>query len=229
MATLLLRLAGPMQSWGTRSRFDDRDTERMPSKSGIVGLLCAALGRPRSASVEDLAALKLGARADRPGVLATDYHTALDVARASGSGAGTVVSRRHYLADAVFLVGLEGEEPLLERLQWALQRPVWPLFLGRKAFPPSAPLFLPDGLRAGALRTELPVYPWLGARSTHGEPSPERLQVEWECGPDEEGEPRQDVPGSFAERRYGIRRVRHEWVTCPSALEERDASQQAGR
>jgi CRISPR system Cascade subunit CasD len=219
MPTLLIRLAGPMQSWGTRSRFDDRDTERMPSKSGVIGLVCAALGRPRSAPVEDLAALRFGVRADRPGVLATDYHTALDVARASGSGTGTVVSQRHYLADAIFLAGLEGDARLLACVQFALQRPVWPIYLGRKAFPPSKSLLLPAGLRTGDLDTELAAYPWLGARPRRVEP-PDGLQVERECGPEEDGEPRQDVPQSFAARRFGVRRVHRKWVQCPPALEE---------
>ena len=31
MSVLLLRLAGPMQSWGTRSRFSNRDTGLEPS------------------------------------------------------------------------------------------------------------------------------------------------------------------------------------------------------
>ena len=55
MPTLLMRLAGPMQSWGTGSRFDERDTQLEPSKSGVVGLLCAALGRDRAEPVDDLA------------------------------------------------------------------------------------------------------------------------------------------------------------------------------
>ena len=46
-ATLLLRLQGPMQSWGTTSRFDERDTQLEPSKSGVLGLVCAAIGRDR--------------------------------------------------------------------------------------------------------------------------------------------------------------------------------------
>ncbi len=49
MSVLLLRLAGPLQSWGTQSRFRVRDTGREPSKSGVIGLLCTALGRPRTA------------------------------------------------------------------------------------------------------------------------------------------------------------------------------------
>ena len=40
MSTLLLRLAGPMQSWGVQSRFSVRDTGLEPSKSGVIGLLC---------------------------------------------------------------------------------------------------------------------------------------------------------------------------------------------
>ena len=44
MSTLLLRLAGPMQSWGTDSKFDVRRTGREPSKSGVIGLVAAALG-----------------------------------------------------------------------------------------------------------------------------------------------------------------------------------------
>src|SRR5262245_44963159 len=76
MSVLLLRLAGPMQSWGTQSRFSVRDTGLEPSKSGVVGLLCAALGRKRHEPLDDLARLQMGVRADRPGRVARDYHTA---------------------------------------------------------------------------------------------------------------------------------------------------------
>src|SRR4051794_6138053 len=101
MSVLLLRLAGPMQSWGTQSRFSVRDTGREPSRSGVVGLLCAALGRPRSAPLDDLAPLKMAVRVDREGRLARDYHTAQNVLRADGSGLQeTVLSNRYYLADA---------------------------------------------------------------------------------------------------------------------------------
>ena len=47
MSTLLLRLAGPMQAWGADSRFDIRKTNREPTKSGVIGLLAAALGLRR--------------------------------------------------------------------------------------------------------------------------------------------------------------------------------------
>ncbi len=154
MSTLLLRLAGPMQSWGTQSRFTERDTGREPSKSGVVGLLCAALGRPREADVSDLAALRMGVRVDRPGSLKVDYHTAGGSHRKGerygvaqvGGGTRTIESRRYYLADADFLVGLESDdEDLLRRLDAALADPHWPLFLGRRAFVPGEPVRLPDG------------------------------------------------------------------------------------
>ena len=82
--TLLFRLAGPMQSWGVQSRFTVRDTGLEPSKSGVIGLVCAALGRARNQPVDDLAALRMGVRVDREGKLAKDYHTALDVIKAKG-------------------------------------------------------------------------------------------------------------------------------------------------
>src|SRR5262245_45694114 len=83
MGTLLLRLAGPMQSWGTDSRFSVRDTGLEPSKSGVIGLLCAALGKPRVEQPGDgqptlakLSALRMGVRVDREGVMRRDFHTA---------------------------------------------------------------------------------------------------------------------------------------------------------
>lgn len=72
-AVLLLQLAGPLQSWGISSKFETRDTAAMPSKSGVCGLLAAALGRPRDADVSDLAALRFGVRADRDGRLLDDF------------------------------------------------------------------------------------------------------------------------------------------------------------
>ena len=73
MSTLLLRLAAPLQAWGINSKFDIRKTEREPSKSGVVGLLAAALGRRRDESLDDLAALKFGIRSDKEGELLKDF------------------------------------------------------------------------------------------------------------------------------------------------------------
>jgi CRISPR system Cascade subunit CasD len=41
---LLLWLEAPLQSWGHDSKFGRRDTLNFPTKSGVLGLVCSALG-----------------------------------------------------------------------------------------------------------------------------------------------------------------------------------------
>lgn len=207
MPTLLLRLAGPMQSWGTASRFDERDTGLEPSKSGVLGLLSAALGIDRSdwQNLQPLAHMRMGVRVDRPGVLRRDFHTAqLGACDEPSKTDDTAVSRRYYLADALFLVGLEGEDRrLLERAHAALRNPNWPLYLGRKAFVPCQPVFLEPGLLDCGLEAALRSYPYLGSGK---EPEGCRIVLE-SVRP--EGSLRMDQPlGPFAERRFGARYVR---------------------
>lgn len=207
--TLLLRLVGPMQSWGTTSRFDERDTQLEPSKSGVVGLLCAALGRDRAEPVTDIAELRMGVRVDREGVLMRDFHTATGVFIASGKPDldRTVVSPRHYLSDAAFLVGLEGADiAWLHTLKAALRAPRWPLALGRKAFVPSLPVWIDgepfDGVHAGALDEALRLQPRIAP--------PQHRQDGLRCLIESRGEGalRHDQPvGPFSERRFGPRYV----------------------
>lgn len=216
MATLLLRLAGPMQSWGVQSLYEVRDSEREPSKSGVIGLLCAALGRPRTEPLDDLASLRFGVRADREGRLASDYQTWQEL-KPGGVVGERGISRRYYLADAVFLAGLEGDGDLLATLEAALRRPRWALYLGRKAFVPSRPVWLKDGLREHeTLEKALERYRWIGGPGV----PPARLRVVTDCA---EGERLvADVPLSFAERRFASRRVRTSFVPCPAAEEEEE-------
>ncbi|MDT0266721.1 type I-E CRISPR-associated protein Cas5/CasD [Streptomyces sp. DSM 44915] len=72
---LLVRLAGPLQSWGLTSRFARRDSHSRPTKSGVVGLCAAALGLDRAEPLGELAAVLFGVRADHPGTPLRDYHT----------------------------------------------------------------------------------------------------------------------------------------------------------
>lgn len=160
--TLVMRLAGPLQAWGVSSRFSIRETLNEPTKSGAIGLLCAALGWDRAAPTHvvagrarplaDLAALPFGVRVVQAGVQRRDYHTAQQVLRAKAKlkpgkpAAGgdlqeTVLSERYYLSDAYFLAGFESDDvALLQALDEALANPHWPLALGRKAFVPSLPV-----------------------------------------------------------------------------------------
>jgi CRISPR system Cascade subunit CasD len=140
MPTLLLRMRAPMMSWGDHSRFTIRDTRREPTKSAVIGLLCAALGRPRWEPVHDLAALKMGVRVNREGLVQCDYHTIMDSIKSSGGKGDTVLSDRYYIADADYWVGLEGDFDKLTKLDNALQNPCWQLYFGRKSFVPSRPV-----------------------------------------------------------------------------------------
>ena len=102
MSTLLIPLVGPLQSWSVDARFGERLTLQEPSKSGVIGLLCAALGRDRKEPIDDLVSMPFGVRVDRPGVLLRDYHPALEVAAAGTTSRDTGLSNRWYLADAAF-------------------------------------------------------------------------------------------------------------------------------
>jgi CRISPR system Cascade subunit CasD len=236
MSTLLMRLSGPMQSWGTDSRFDLRFTSREPSKSGVLGLVCAALGKPRGErpgdgfpSLAELAGLRMGVRVDRPGSVRVDYQTAgafrkseerqrYGIVNAKGELLKhPVTSYRYYLADAAFLVALEGDETLLRRIDAALAAPVWQLYLGRKSYVPSEPVRLLDA-GPDSPWWRMPVeealagaecYPWLGR---DGEPPPPRLRVVLEAEPGPDAELRPDVPLDFAARRFGMRAVRTVWT-----------------
>jgi CRISPR system Cascade subunit CasD len=213
MPTLLLRLAGPMQSWGTTSRFDERDSQLEPSKSGVLGLVCAALGRDRAAPVDDLARLRMGVRVDREGLLMRDYQTVKPpYLRASGAmeRKDAIVSRRYYLADAAFLVGLEGEDRnLLDAVDSALRDPVWPLALGRKAFPPAAPVWLESGPVELGLREALIGAPRIASPRHEDRAAPLRLLLEHVT----EGAMRFDQPlAPFAERRFGPRHIATEVI-----------------
>lgn len=130
MTVLLLRLAGPLQSWGDSSRFTVRSTRQEPTKSGVLGLLAAAQGRRRTDSIEDLLHLRFGVRTDQPGTVVRDFHTAHDRA-----GNSMPLSHRYYLSDAVFVAGIQGDDALLQGLLSAVERPEFPSTSGAARAP----------------------------------------------------------------------------------------------
>lgn len=154
MTALLLRLAGPLQSWGTSSRFTRRATDRAPSKSGVIGLLAAAQGRRRTDPLAELLSLRFAVRTEQAGRLERDFQTATR----EGDRTPISLSTRHYLADAVFLAAVEGDPALLDGLHEALRRPHFPLFLGRRSCPPTGPVSL--GTREGTAVQALSVERW---------------------------------------------------------------------
>lgn len=153
MSGLLLRLAGPMQSWGVHSTFSERDTSAYPTRSGLIGLFASALGRHRGEPLDDLNALEFTIRVDRPGTVMVDYHTVgggLPVHQTVPTAEGkrrspnkaTIISRRHYLADAVFTVAVAGRQETVDGVAEALRQPAWAPYLGRRACPADPPLLL---------------------------------------------------------------------------------------
>lgn len=153
MTGLLLRLAGPMQSWGDHSTFSMRDTATVPTRSALIGIIAAAQGRRRGDPVSDLLALDFTVRVDRPGTIVHDFHTVgggrlpeRTVPTAEGGrrekGKTTIVSRRFYLADAVFIVAVTGPDSMVDQVHKALTRPVWAPYLGRRSCPVEHPFLL---------------------------------------------------------------------------------------
>ena len=155
-AYLALLLDGPLQSWGFSSRFQRRTTELHPTKSGVIGLICAALGLAKDSPEErrilpQLAKLNMTSitvprqlhSTDEPlrVVRLEDFHTVLERRRASGAmNPDAVVTRRQYLADARFGVIMSGDRALLDRVATALEDPVWGVWLGRKSCLPAEPI-----------------------------------------------------------------------------------------
>lgn len=162
---LLLWLEGPLQAWGHDSRFGRRDTLDFPTKSGVLGLLCCALGaggeqREWLARLADLdlqllaytPADKLGKATPRLPLL-RDFHMvgsgyddadpwqSLLIPKTSEGkkavGGGTKMTYRYYLQDMAFAVALQVPADEAETLGAALQNPVWDIYLGRKTCVPT--------------------------------------------------------------------------------------------
>jgi len=211
MSVLVMQLAGPLQAWGSAARFARRTTEPAPTKSGVIGLLAAALGRARTDDLSDLAALRFGVRIDQPGVRIRDYQTAHHFE----TDVSMPVSERFYLADAVFVAAVEGDADFVEGLHRALWRPAFLPYLGRRSCPPSRPVSL--GVRSDlTLEDALEKEPWHAAawhRRRIREPQVS-LETLIESGPSGVGadarvDSLRDQPLSFdpRHRRYALRGV----------------------
>ncbi|HEY8982431.1 MAG TPA: type I-E CRISPR-associated protein Cas5/CasD [Streptomyces sp.] len=232
-AVLVLRLAAPLQSWGGPSRYNHRETRPQPTKSGVLGLLAAAEGRPRDTDLTDLLALRLGVRVDQPGTLLRDYHTVSDhrglplpssktdakgVPKKTTPAKYTGVTQRFYLQDAVFTVALHGPAPLLDGLEHAVRHPVFPLSLGRRSCPPAGRLSL--GLRPdGDLDEVLDDVPWQASehhrRRIRGAEVTLEATVEDPAG--DLGVV--DVPDTYDLKTgtaFTRRAVHHRWITIPT-------------
>ncbi len=229
--TLFLRLEGPLQAWGDTSKFVIRRTMEAPTKSGVMGLICCAMGISRPNAREHLArlnALLMGVRADRPGTRWWDYQTV-------GAGTGniqakggvkinaitkeleTLVTRREYLCDGSFLVALQGDPALVAEVGEALTEPRHPVFLGRKCCPPTRPLLEGRGSYA-ELTTALQAQPWRPRYREDRPHEPVDCLVEWRKTAEEPTAPAEaevwyDVAVAFDPPVHEPRLVKREGLT----------------
>lgn len=234
MATLLLRLAAPMQAWGMDAKFETRLTMREPTKSGVIGMLAAALGCRRDELPEPLTRLRMAVRVDQEGRLLEDFHAvhgiaADDMGRIVWKADGTpqaadkrdFITYRQYLCDAVFLVALESDDAsYLNALADALRCPAFPLFLGRRSCPPTLPLVL--GVMESGADDVLARYPWQASERYQRSHRQAALRVIADARPGSGARPsRRDVPVSFDPRRrlYGMRAVTQAFVYLPRETE----------
>ena len=161
---LLLWLEGPLQSWGVNAKFYRRTTLDFPSRSAVLGLLCAALGAGGEQK-ELLALFKplrqtvvAYTRSDKEGKAAPalqlrDFHMVgsgyddkdpwqtLHIPKTSEQkaavGGGAKLTYRYYLQDAAFAVALAMPANLQTSLAEALVTPHWDISLGRKCCVPT--------------------------------------------------------------------------------------------
>ncbi len=163
-SALAIYFDAPMQSWGASSRYEHRETEAFPTKSGVLGMLAAAMGIDKDSEEEanaiaelssiTFSALRINGNGNRLVQRLTDYHTVgggydkkdpnqkLHIPRKASGGfiSNAVITRRTYLTDAKFVAILQGETELLLRCSTALKDPKWGIWFGRKACLPAAPL-----------------------------------------------------------------------------------------
>jgi len=236
-AFLALVLDAPLQSWGFESRFERRTTGLHPTKSGVIGMICAAMGlakgvKEEQATLPALAEVHMtsiaiprtrlnlwsGETEDLAVGRLEDFHTVQGTRRASGSmNPDAVVTRRQYLVDARYGVILKGDRPLLERVDGALRNPIWGLWLGRKSCIPAQPI--PRGVYHSASEAY---------HALVGDSPPNASSIVAEATSFAEGtDSLNDQPVSFGDgtssgpdqRRFAVRRIR---VSVGSGLPLKD-------
>ncbi|MEV0370559.1 type I-E CRISPR-associated protein Cas5/CasD [Streptomyces sp. NPDC050636] len=236
MTGLVLRLAGPLQSWGERSAFSaERDTAPFPTRSALIGMFAAAEGiaRHNTAALQRYAALEFTVRIDRPGIRLVDYHTVgggqpkeKTAATSGGSRKGAaVLTQRHYLADAVFVVAVSGDDDAIADLATALHQPHWAPYLGRRSCAPDEPLLLRTDTTdpVDELLQRVPLSPD-PERSAHQDGTVP-VTFLWERAPapparDTDTLTVHDLPHSFAphSRSHGKRRLYRSVERLPTSL-----------
>lgn len=137
-----------MQSWGTSSHFETRNTDYYPSKSAVIGVIAASFGysRDEDEKIRKLNELDFAVRVDQVGLLRKDYQTARKLKKDE-----TYVTNRYYLEDAIFVVAISSEDDdWIEEICAAIKNPYFQPFMGRRSCPVQ-PDFIIDVVEMGAI------------------------------------------------------------------------------
>lgn len=219
MRLLVLRLESPLQSWGERSKWDNRDSAFMPTKSGIIGIIACCMGIPRDDErIIDLhRKLTVAVRADMPGRLGTDYHTVSSDSLVTADGKSqerTIVSFRQYLQDASFLVILSSDDnELLNGIVDALRHPKWAAFLGRKSCVPTYPLLPVDTDEYSSILDAVKNYPF--AERTDPDRKQFRVEIEDPNGIYVRNDSLRGIGRHFAVRKVEYHIIRRDAANVP--------------
>lgn len=87
MGALVVRLAGPLQSWGAEPRLRTVTTHSTPTWSALLGLSRAALGHGHADPLDRIAWLRkltMAVRVDQPGTARSDFQTINPLPKAYG-------------------------------------------------------------------------------------------------------------------------------------------------
>lgn len=164
MSTLLLWLEAPLQSWGADSRFGRRATLPFPTRSGLLGLLCCAMGRggkqeawlarmrpcPQTVIAyaregSDTAPLLRDYQVVGNGYNPDDPWQDLLIPKKNDGkrpvGSGAKITHRFYIQDMAFACALKLPEDEEDAIREGLSQPVWAICLGRKNCVPTEPVF----------------------------------------------------------------------------------------
>lgn len=213
-----MKLYGPLQSWGTSSKYNIRQTDLAPSKSAIIGIISASLGYKRDDKKNNrLNSLEYGVRIDKQGSLLCDFQTVKEnkIFKESklldhGKKVDAHLVYRYYLEDAKFLVAIRGEDEEIFKIYQALKNPVFQPYMGRKSCP------LPPDFLIGVLDDDvvdaLSFYPPL----VKGKKQEDKIPcfVDYKIAKDTDQSPgfRLDKVESFKLKKYRPRAEAKIWV-----------------
>ncbi len=211
MKTILLKLAGPLQSWGTSSHFETRHTDFYPSKSAIIGLIAASLGyrRDEEQRLQRLNELDFAVRIDQQGTLLRDYQTAKGYDKKRKNH--TYVTNRYYLEDAVFIIAISHEDDeLMLAIEKGLKNPYFQTFMGRRSLPLNADFIVEttsDSALESLKRLKWQAAEWFMSKHSHETSITLEIYADSFLSDKESNRLRQDRVISFSQkaRKFGFR------------------------